>query len=300
MEKENPKKETFVSQQAWKQSLPSLLEECVRRWSLTLLPAFNQSVNYVTPVLRADGTPAILKLCVPGIQMVTEIETLRLYGGKGMVRALEVDAERGILLLEQVQPGTPLTTLANEAQDAEATRVLAEVMRGMRCPAPADHPFPTIEDWGKGFQKLRHRFEGGTGPLSAPFVAQAEALFQDLLVSASEPVLLHGDLHHDNILYSETQGWIAIDPQGVVGEPAYEVGAMLRNLWEDRHLITDPKRLLERRIAQLSEELAIERERVWGWGVAQAVLSAWWCIEDEWDCWEGAMALAELLASIPA
>lgn len=299
MSEENPKEDILAIQKRWKEGIASLVEECVQRWNLTPLPAFpNQSVNYVTPVVCADGTPAILKLCQPGVQRESEIEALRLYGGRRVVRPLQVDVEQGFLLLERILPGTPLTTLANEKEDTQATSVVAEVMLGMRCLAPSVHSFPTVAEWGEGFQKLRHRFEGGTGPLDTPLVEQAEALFRDLLASSEEPVLLHGDLHHDNILYAGERGWIAIDPQGVVGEFAYEVGAMLRNLWADRSPILHPKRLLERRIFQLSEQLDIARERVWGWGVAQSVLSAWWCLEDEWDCWEEAMAHSELLASI--
>ncbi|MCW3100468.1 MAG: aminoglycoside/hydroxyurea antibiotic resistance kinase, partial [Chthonomonadaceae bacterium] len=90
----------------------------------------------------------------------------------------------------------------------------------------------------------------------------------------------------------------AIDPKGIVGEPAYEVGAMLRNLWPDRHTILQPGKLLERRAHQLAEELSIERARIRGWAVAQAVLSAWWCLEDDSDCWESAIVTAELLAAI--
>ncbi len=110
--------------------------------------------------------------------------------------------------------------------------------------------------------------------------------------------MLHGDLHHDNILSAERQPWLAIDPKGVVGEPAYEVGALLRNLWEDRHRLANPRRMLESRVYQLAEELDIARSRVRGWGVAQAVLSAWWCIEDNDGCWESAIAVAELLAAV--
>lgn len=285
----------------WLQRLPTLLADCAQRWSLTLLPPFpNLSFHYVAPVVRADGTEAILKAGVPHKELWTEIAALRLYQGRNSVRLLDADSEQGTLLLERLYPGTMLTLLADEAQDAQATSIAASVMRGLWRPVPPGLAFPTIGEWAQGLQRLREHFGGGVGPFPVALVEEAETLFVELLSSASEPVLLHGDLHHDNILSAQRQPWLAIDPKGIIGEPAYEVGALLRNLWQDRHRLLNPGRILERRVYQLAEELSIERARVRGWGVAQAVLSAWWCIEDNSDCWEAAIANAELLAAIKA
>lgn len=286
---------------AWLERLPSLLTDCARRWSLTILSPFpNLSFNYVAPVIRADGTKAVLKAGVPHKELLTEIAALKLYNGRNIVRLLESDGEWGVLLLEQLTPGTVLTALADEANDERATSVAASVMRGLWRPAPPEHQFPTVRDWAGGLQRLRKHFGGGVGPFPIALVEEAETLFVELLDSASGPVLLHGDLHHDNILSAGRQPWLAIDPKGVVGEPAYEVGALLRNLWKDRHELANPGRMLERRVAQLAEELEVDRARVRGWGVAQAVLSAWWCLEDNDDCWESAVATAELLAAVKA
>ena len=75
------------------------------------------------------------------------------------------------------------------------------------------------------------------------------------------PVVLHGDLHHFNILAAERQPWLAIDPKGVVGEPVYETGALLRNPWPDLLSLPDPGRILARRVDQLAEELGFDRAR---------------------------------------
>ena len=110
-----------------------------------------------------------------------------------------------------------------------------------------------------------------------------------------EPVVLHGDLHHYNILSAVREPWLAIDPKGVVGEAEYEVGALLRN-----HLLSTvrPERLLARRVDQLTDELGFERQRIVGWGLAQAVLSAWWSFEDTGQVWDEAIACAEVLAEL--
>jgi len=279
--------------------LPKVLPDCARRWGLTVLRPFpNLSFNYVAPVLREDGTEAVLKVGLPNAELWAEIEALRVYDGRYSVRLLEADPEQGCLLLERIRPGVVLTTLADEANDAQATSITAAVMQGLWRPAPPEHNFPHVRDWAEGMPRLRVHFGGGVGPFPQRLVEEAETLFAELLASSAEPVVLHGDLHHDNILAAQRVPWLAIDPKGIVGEPAYEVGAMLRNLWPDRHTILDPGRLLERRAHQLAEELNIERARIRGWAVAQAVLSAWWGIEDDNDYSEDTIVIAELLATI--
>ncbi len=105
-------------------------------------------------------------------------------------------------------------------------------------------------------------------------------------------MLLHGDLHHDNILAAERAPWLALDPKGVAGEPAYEVGALMRNPRPQ------PAEVLARRASILAEVLDIDRQRILGWSFAQAVLSAWWNIEDQGHGWEGAIEVAERLSTL--
>lgn len=286
----------------WLRQLPAQIAEYERRWSLKALPPYALSYNYVAPAIRHDNTPAVLKLGLSDIELEDQIPALRHYAGHGMARVLEAEPERGAMLLERLEPGTRLATLV-PTDDARATTIAAQVLRelwqgpGGGAP-PAGHPFPTIADWGAGMQRMRVHFGGGTGPLPRALVHEAEALFAELLASQGAPVLLHGDLHHDNILAAERAPWLAIDPKGIIGERAYEVGALLRNPLPQLLQLPNPGQAMARRVAQLSEELGIDRARVRGWGLAQAVLSAWWSIEDHGYGWEGAIACAELLAAV--
>jgi streptomycin 6-kinase len=126
-------------------------------------------------------------------------------------------------------------------------------------------------------------------------VEQAEALFRELLSSAEPAVLLHGALHHFNILAGHRRPWLAIDPKGMTGEPAYEVGALLRN--PDARMSTDA-RIQRRRIEVLHEELRFPRDRMLSWGIAQAVLSAWWSFEDSGTEWQWLCSCAEVLSAL--
>jgi streptomycin 6-kinase len=277
----------------WLARLPAVLVECARRWSLVVEPPFaNLSYNYVAPATTRDGREVVLKLGVPRDELLTEIEALRLYGGRGMVQLLDANEEQGILLLERLRPGNELVELGDDEQE---TKIAAGVMKQFWRPLPEKHPFPSVHDWAKGMERLRVEFNGGTGPFPARLVETAEALFAELLGSMDEPVLLHGDLHHYNILAAEREKWLAIDPKGIVGEPAYEIGAWLRNPTPQVFFWPDMQQVTARRVDQSAEILGVDRQRIRGWGIAQAVLSAWWDYEDHGRGWEQVLACAEWL-----
>ncbi|HEY8597558.1 MAG TPA: aminoglycoside phosphotransferase family protein, partial [Thermomicrobiales bacterium] len=277
--------------------LPTLLDECARRWKLTILPPFpNLSFNYATPVRLGDGTAAVLKLGVPRRELQTEIDTLRLYAGGGCARILDADPAIGAILLERLHPGTLLSA---HPDDEEATAIAATIMRRLWRPVPAEHTIPTIEDWFGGMRELRENFGGGTGPFPTRLVEEAERLAADLFASLDPPVVLHGDLHHFNILAAEREPWLAIDPHGVIGEPAYEVGALMRNPLPAFLDFPDPLGMLERRLTILADSLGFERARLRAWTVAQGVLSAWWGYDDRRDYLDPTwIAIAEQLAAL--
>jgi streptomycin 6-kinase len=264
---------------AWIDRLPGILGECARRWRLTIEPPFpNLTYHYVAPARLDDGTPVVLKACSPTGEFVQETTALRIFDGRGMTRLLAMDVEVEVMLLERLEPGVTLRTVTD---DEAAMRSAAAVMRQIWRPAPHDHPFPTVADWHKGFARLRQHYAGGTGPFPPALVAEAETRYAELMVSAAPSVVLHGDLHQDNILAAQRMPWLGIDPKGVIGEPAYEVGALLRNFFPDLWQTENPGEVLARRVDVLAEELGFDRERIRGWGIYQAVLSAWWNVEDE-------------------
>jgi streptomycin 6-kinase len=287
---------------AWLARLPELLTECAERWALTLEAPFALSFNYVAPATRADGTPVVLKLGCPNPELLTEMTALRLFEGPSVCRVLELDLERGALLLERVLPGTPLASLVAE-DDERATAIAIDVMRHLWRPAPATHAFPTVADWARGLPELRAQFGGGTGPLPARLFAEAEECFAWLLATTTAPQLLHGDLHHDNILSATAtarqpaQPWLVIDAKGIVGDPGYDLGAFLYNPMPGLLDLPQPERVIARRVEQLAEGLGMQRARVRGWGIAQAVLSACWSLSSGED-WRHVITCGEYLAAL--
>jgi streptomycin 6-kinase len=283
----------------WLKRLPDTIDEAANRWSIALEQPFQPlSYNYVAPGRFLDGTPVVLKAGVPHREFSCEINSLKHFDGNGIVRLIEADATAGLMLLERIFPGVPAKALSD---DDEATRAFSEVALKLHKAPSANHTFPSASDWGKGFARLRGMFGGEAGPFPDQTLNLAEESFADLLESSSDAVLLHGDLHHENILSSERGKWLALDPKGVIGEPEYEVGAWFRNPYPAILEWSDFKRTTLRRLDVLADMLRFDKQRMLAWAFSQAVLAAIWSYEEGLDEWRGLLACAdqhrELLSS---
>jgi len=299
-------------------NLPILVHEASQRWELTnVQPAPTLSYNFVAFADRGDEQ-VVLKMGVPDRELKSEMAALRLFDGDGACRLIDCDEEKYWMLLERLKPGVMLVTLED---DEEATHIAADVMQKIWRPAevlesasvaadPWRHwlaenqkqasvlqNFIRLSDWFGGLKRLRARFNGGTGPFNEKLVERVERSVKDFFIENHKPVLMHGDFHHFNILSSE-RGWLVIDPKGVIGPAGYEVGPLLLNPWGDLLSGKDYRLMTKRRIDILHERLGFERERIREWGLAHAILSAWWSIEDQGD-WDYALAFAEMIADLP-
>jgi streptomycin 6-kinase len=262
----------------WLAALPRLLDDIARDWQLRLGPPYELSFNWVTSAWTADGTPVVLKLGPPEPgHLAVEASALAAYGGRGAVRLLARDDERGALLLERAEPGT-MARIRVPERDLIATAALITVMRRLHEAPVPDGGVPDLEsDRRLDFEAYLRTFPGD-GPLPRPMVSRALGLLTELSRSAPRHVLLHGDLHHDNVLRSSREPWLAIDPHGVIGDPGAEVWPMLSNpdpFNRDAALL----RLVPSRVEQLADGLGIAQERVVAWGFVGNVLSEVWNVE---------------------
>ena len=221
-----------------------------------------------------DGRSLVLKLvkrqgdeCRAGV-------VLAAFDGRGVVRVYEHNA--GATLMERASPGHSLVGMAVGGADDEATTLLAATIATMTPEAVFDG-IPTVEDWGSGFDRYVAR---GDTQIESTLLSKARSLYRELCRSQRSVRLLHGDLHHDNVLFDLERGWLAIDPKGVVGELEYEIGAALRNPVERPELFADPV-VIQRRVNRFCDALGLRADRVLAWAFAQAVLSAIWATEDE-------------------
>ena len=256
----------------WLEGLPALIEEVARDWRLTVGPPYPLSFNYVAPARRSDGSAGVLKLGLAAAgQVADEADTLGFFGGRGAVEVLARDDDRGALLLERAEPGVTLRTLVSE-HDEQATAVLVGLMRRLHRPAPPGLVLEELSTRVADFDAHLARFPGDD-PLPRRLVERARDLWAELCASAPRRVVLHGDLHHENVLAATREPWLAIDPHGVLGDPGYEIGAVLYNPFDGDEPVLE---LLPARIEQFADGLAMPVDRVVAWGFVQAVLSEVW------------------------
>jgi streptomycin 6-kinase len=255
---------------AWLARLPDILRELQRRWSLAFGVPFegdDVSCAWVAPVRLADGTTAVLKVGMPHMEGEHEIEGLRFWDGDPTVRLLEADDDAGAMIIERCQPGTRLRSLPEPVQDV----VIAGLLRRLwRSPAPP-HAFRPLsmmlEHWGAETMTQAARWP------DIGLVREGLALFRELPETANENVLLATDLHAGNVLRSQREPWLVIDPKPFVGDPAYDVTQHLLNCRS--RLRSDAKGVV-RRLANL---LDLDDERIRLWTFARAAAEP----RDDWS-----------------
>lgn len=261
---------------------------CARAWGV----AIERTVATETSVLvygRRAGKAVVLKVVKEQGDEWRCGEIVARFSGRGVVEVYE--QMPGAALFERLDPGEPLAALTLNGRDEQATEILAMMLGRM---APQDPPdwCPTVERWGAGFARY---VASGDERVPLALVEPAHRIYEDLCMTQRNPALLHGDLHHGNVLSDRARGWCAIDPKGVVGELEYEIGASLRNPIERPDLFAKLD-VVERRLDQFGLVLGLDVGRARGWCFAQAVLSAIWSVEDgHAEESEAVLALARVL-----
>ena len=272
----------------WLAVLPGLVEQMVERWQLTLEGHFpNIEINYVAPATRADGTRCVFKISRHGLDTRHEIAALRLWDGRGACRLLEADPEHGAFLIERLEPGTMLAEVADGGDDDGATRITAGILVELWRPAPEGSELRPLDDWFAAYDRNREALARGDKGFPAALFQRADALRQELLDSTEVPEVLHGDMHHFNVLRAQRAEWLAIDPKGLAGDRHFDICQFMRNP-QDR---TTPA-INSRRLDIFCAELGLDRRRAAGWCFVHAMLDACWDFEDGHP-WADAIAEAE-------
>ena len=272
----------------WLARLPEIIAEIEQNWSLKVAAHFpNLSYHYVAPCVAADGSRAVLKIGFPGekANIFNEAKMLELFDGNGAAKLLRFDKKRFAFLLEKLTPGENLVKMC-EHDDAKATSIAIAVMRRLFQNAPKANAFPSLENWIGSVEKSE--------ACSPAMVKKARRFFDELISTSKKNFLLHGDLHHQNILSATREPYLAIDPKGIVGDAGFEIATFLNNPrgW----LLTHPDRgkILANRIEQFSAAFEIEPLVLRKWAFAEAVLSAVWTFEENRADWEKWISCAEI------
>ncbi|HEY2354488.1 MAG TPA: aminoglycoside phosphotransferase family protein [Gaiellaceae bacterium] len=235
----------------------SLAEAVARDWELRLGEPYPPgAAGYVVRAELADGTPAVLKLQHTHREDEQEADALERWDGDGAIRLLRRDEERHALLLERCEPGTPLS---------QGTADPVSVLIGL---------LPRLWKDATGFRTLAEETawwleEGDISRMPpSPQRDTAIALARELAPTQGELVLVHQDLHGDNVIASEREPWLVIDPKPLAAEREFAVAPIVRS-GELGH----SKREALYRLDRLCSELGLDRERACGWTIVQTV--AW-------------------------
>ncbi len=246
--------------QEWLDNLPCLIQTLSHQWGLfDLHPIDAPSFNYVLTGLQGS-TPIVLKVGLHYDELTREAAALHIYKGFGAVEIRANDPAKGAILLERMMPGTTLKSLFPDHTSDSLKLVCALMKRLHEAPISSPNTFPTLHQWLSDLEK--------DGPLAPHYLDRARYLKKQLFESHVQPVLLHGDLHFENILLHDTE-WVAIDPKGILGDP-------LADIWP---FIREPA--IE--IPQLAEILNQDPTRIRDWCFVQVSSAAKWNLETNLD-----------------
>ncbi|MEU3459238.1 aminoglycoside phosphotransferase family protein [Streptomyces sp. NPDC006733] len=277
----------------WISALPALAEVFLDRWDLRPDGApRNGAVALVLPVLREDGTPAVLKLQPVDEETRGEPAALREWAGQGAVTLLEADAATGTMLLERLDASRSLDDVDD---DLAALEILAQVLaRLVAVPAPAG--LRRLADVGAA---VLDRAASARGQLADPverrLLDACAGALREVLVEPGDR-LLHWDLHYENVLASPPGSgrdpWLAIDAKPLAGDPGFDLLPALWNRWDEVERSGDTPRSVRRRFDLMTEVVGLARERATGWTLGRVLQTATWSIE------EGATRLPAVPAAI--
>ncbi len=257
----------------WLEALPTLADQLTRRWRLSVSGKAYGGGSHalVVPVTGTGGTRAVLKVPVVDVENRFEAAALRRYGGDGAVQLYEHDSKSGALLLEQAAPGS---LLADDPNRGAAIETACALLRRLRRPPGAGHPFPRVwellERWLADWPQLdEHPFPGD-------LLREALSLARELITPDGDGVLVNRDAHLGNVLAAEREPWLLIDPKPLVGEPAFDGGYLLLDVLGSAPTQVDAVQLARR----IGEGLGVSARRVGAWALVRAVENAMWAIED--------------------
>ncbi len=272
----------------WIARLPRLAEERMTAWQLRPDgPPAHGMVALVLPVLRADGTPAALKLQPVDDETGGEPAALRAWRGRGAVRLLEHDPGSGAMLLERLDPGRSLAAVEDPLA---ALRTLSELLARLTAVAAPE-----------GMRRLADLAPAMLDRLPAASARLADPAQRRLLDTCAGAVrellgepgdrLLHWDLHYENVLAGHPpaarEPWVAIDPKPLAGDPGFDLLPALANRWAEVAATGHVPRAVRRRFDLMTDVVALDRDRAAGWTLGRVLQNALW------DTESGATALDE-------
>jgi streptomycin 6-kinase len=253
-----------------------LLADYLSAWNLRAAERLATTATSSVYTVESLSGPAVLKIFTHKGQVdeAGGAPALQAFDGDGAVRLLRHDARAQLL---EPANGGDLTTLVAQGRDGEATRILADVMN--RLHGVHTHPGQSaLTPLRRRFASLFQRAARDDDRLFTEAAASADRL----LSAPLDERTLHGDVHHANVCLSESRGWLAIDPKGLVGECTFDAANVVLNPVELPRVVLAPGRCVAT-LETLAAAMDLDRQRLLSFTFCFACLSACWSDEDGED-----------------
>jgi streptomycin 6-kinase len=266
----------------WVDGLPALLRAVLDEWQLAVDgPPMHGHCSVVLPTRSSSGAPAVLKVGFPDRESEHEALALQHWRGSGAARLLRADPHRRALLLERLHQET-----LDELWDLEACEVVAGLYARLHVPAP-----PQLRRLSAELVRWRGQLQAlpRNAPVPRRLVEQCLAIVRDFGHEGAgggardghtDGVMIHGDLHYDNVLAADREPWLVIDPKAISGDPHFEPAPMLWNRWDEVVASGDVRNALRRRFHALVDAAGLDEDRARDWAVLRVVLNAVWELEE--------------------
>ncbi len=239
----------------WLAALPETVATMCDRWNFTIDGDPMHGSNALVLPVRRDSEPLALRLTPPDEKTTAEVRALRFWDGRGVVRLIEADPDRGASLLERLHGPE---TLASRPL-SEAMPVIACLMRRMAVPAPANVPH-TSDLVRERLQSMPLEWERLGGPFDRAILDRALAHCLTLAESSGD-LAVNGDLHCDQVLRADREPWLAVDPVLLRGDIEYDLARVLWTRLDEMDGDADIRHWLDVLIA----EAGLDRDRATRW-----------------------------------
>ena len=274
----SPRKASFctvkgVNDARERNMMEELLQKYIVLWNLVPHGISQETPSSFLYFVTCGNRETVLKLFKTHSNEKNSAKVLGHYNGNGAVRLLQASDEA--VLLERITPGNLLSELVVNHQDDAATRIFCGVVQRLHAAKFEPHDIRSLSVLTAVYEK---HLVGSNTILPLAIVQHAKNTFEELCSTQQRLVLLHGDLHHHNILYDDQRSWLCIDPVGYIGEPEFEAAAFLKNPVHPRYYADE--RVIIRRIRIISETLQVDAQRILLWTYSYYVITLLWNIED--------------------
>ncbi len=235
----------------------SVVEKYTKPWELSEIE-FQESLSWNNMVFYAVSKQygrVILKVLInTGFDQDQEILACKLFQGENFCKMYEYSLEDQVYIMERIMPAD---TLYESASRNDRIQIVGKIWKGLHKTDIPDRAFPTYSEWFEaGKEGTKNRQDCGE---LYPYLYSAERMLADMNQKYARNLLLHGDLHHENILQNENGSYTVIDPKGVIGDPVFDLSRLILDEFRD-DLTSEPKDVIIDFVQKLGDSVGIPCE----------------------------------------